>query len=161
MTSTALRRLEHRVAIEELHGRYAELCDQGFPPDRIADLFVADGVWESAPNGVTRRGRDEIAEHFRVAGAAYPWALHVNVPVRITLAEDERHATGVWYLLMPCVDETGGTARAGWLAGRYDNEFVWRDGCWRYRRIHVDFGLMAHHLGDWSQDRYSLAAHEG
>lgn len=153
-----LERLRHRIEIEELHAHYAELCDQGFPPEEIAGLFAEDGTWESSPHGVLRRGREEIAAHFRTAGRRYPWSLHVNVPIRITVAENERRATGTWYLLMPCVDRSSGPAAAGWLAGRYDNEFERHKGRWRYRRLHIAFGLMAHHVSDWSQDRYSLGS---
>ncbi len=158
MSIDLLARLQHRVEIEELHAHYGELCDQGFPPEEIAALFAEDGTWESSPNGVRREGRAAIAEHFRTAGSWYPWSLHVNVPVRIVVDEGGLRARGTWYLLMPCVDSSTGRATAGWLAGRYDNDFERHDGSWRYRSIHIDFGLMARHHGDWAQDRFSLAS---
>lgn len=142
--------------IRRLHGRYAQLCDSGYPPDEIAELFVPDGVWEARPDVGIHRGRDAIRAHFANAHESYPWALHVNVPVQIDVAPDLRSAHGVWYLLMPCVTATGPARAGAWLAGRYDNDLVRVDGGWKYAHLRVTFGLMTSHHRDWAADRLEL-----
>ena len=46
-----LQRLEDIEAIQRLQIRYAELCDDGFDPDAIVDLFTPDGVWDCGDYG--------------------------------------------------------------------------------------------------------------
>ena len=46
-----VRTLEDTDAIRNLKARYAELCDDNYNPDGIAELFVEDAVWESGPLG--------------------------------------------------------------------------------------------------------------
>ena len=36
-------------AIRNLKARYAAYCDDNYNPDKIAELFVEDAVWESGP----------------------------------------------------------------------------------------------------------------
>jgi hypothetical protein len=156
MLEARLKALLHKTEITELQARYGALCDAGYPPDEIASLFVEDGVWQSEPNGVLCRGRREIAAHFASIGPDYAWAMHINVPLHVRVADDQRSAVGAWYLLMPCVEGDVSTRQAAWLAGRYDNEFVFRDGEWMFNRIHISFGLMSGHLADWAVDRYSV-----
>lgn len=161
MLDARLESLLHRAEIAELQARYGALCDAGYPPDEIASLFVEDGVWESEPNGVLRRGRREIAKHFADIGPTYEWAMHINVPLHVQVADDQLSAVGAWYLLMPCVEGGVDSRHAAWLAGRYDNEFVFRDGEWMFTRIHITFGLMSSHMSDWAVDRFSLLRSKG
>jgi hypothetical protein len=139
--------------IARLQARYSALCDDGFPPDRIAELFALDGVWESSPSGVRCVGRTEIAAHFEAAGPLYPWSMHINVPLGVDLADDGRTAEGAWHLLMPCVDRSGGQ-----LAGTYRNTFVLDGDRWRFQHLRIVFELMTPHLTDWAVDRFLHSA---
>uniref|UniRef100_UPI003F582E3E nuclear transport factor 2 family protein n=1 Tax=Mycolicibacterium obuense TaxID=1807 RepID=UPI003F582E3E len=151
-----LRELLAERDIARLHAHYAHLCDSGYPADEIADLFVAQGIWQSSPGDNLFRGSTEIRDHFSTASTAYPWALHLNVPLRIDISPDGQSARGVWYLLMPCVDATAAPPTGAWLAGRYDNSFLKTDAGWRYHHLHITFGLMSPHFTDWAHDRYGL-----
>jgi len=153
MNEDDLAELLAERAINRLQLQYSALCDQGFPADLIADLFTADGVWESTP-GRTVVGRAAIIEHFQAAGPTYPWSMHLNIPLGVDLDPGGESARGAWHLLMPCIDRTGGRPVAGWLAGRYDNTFVRQDGCWRFQHLRIRFELMTPHLADWAVDRY-------
>ena len=44
-----VRVLEDTDAIRNLKARYAAYCDDNYNPDKIAELFVEDAVWESGP----------------------------------------------------------------------------------------------------------------
>ena len=50
-----VRVLEDTDAIRNLKARYAAYCDDNYNPDKIAELFVEDAVWESGPLVLQRR----------------------------------------------------------------------------------------------------------
>ena len=58
-----VRILEDMDAIRNLKARYAAYCDDNYNPDKIAELFVEDAVWESGPLG-RFEGREAIREFF-------------------------------------------------------------------------------------------------
>lgn len=161
MDERLLLELRAERDIARLQATYSALCDDGFPPTQISDLFVEDGVWESSPLDVRCEGRSQIAEHFATAGPMYPWSMHINVPLGIDLAEDGRTAHGSWHLLMPCTDRSSGEEQAGWLAGTYRNTFVLIDDAWRFQHLRVAFELMTPHLTDWAANRFGLARKPG
>ncbi|MDQ7876509.1 nuclear transport factor 2 family protein [Microbacterium sp. QXD-8] len=144
--------------IARLQARYSALCDDGFPPAAIGELFVEDAVWESSPHGVRCEGRAQIAAHFESAGPMYPWSMHINVPLGVDVAGDGDTADGAWHLLMPCIDRSTGAVTAGWLAGKYLNTFVRVDGEWRFQHLRIAFELMTPHLTDWAVDRFQHGA---
>ncbi|MGH2669766.1 MAG: nuclear transport factor 2 family protein, partial [bacterium] len=68
----AIRRLEDREAIRELHNRYCFIQDRGHSSHDEADvrafleLCDADVVWDDSPDGSgAHRGRDAVAEYLR------------------------------------------------------------------------------------------------
>ena len=54
-----VRILEDAEAIRNLKARYAAYCDDNYNPDKIAELFVEDAVWESGSLG-RFEGREAI-----------------------------------------------------------------------------------------------------
>ena len=46
-----VRAVEDADAIRNLKARYAAYCDDNYNPDKIAELFVEDAVWESGSLG--------------------------------------------------------------------------------------------------------------
>ena len=61
-----VRALEDADAIRNLKARYAAYCDDNYNPDKIAELFVEDAVWESGSLGQFE-GREAIREFFQGA----------------------------------------------------------------------------------------------
>ena len=59
-----ITRLEDIEAIKQLKARYCEICDDMHNPDRVASVFVEDGIWESADFGKAE-GHAAIQELFR------------------------------------------------------------------------------------------------
>ncbi|WP_051791840.1 nuclear transport factor 2 family protein [Amycolatopsis jejuensis] len=142
--------------IEALQRRYSDLCDEGYPGTLIADLFVADGIWENHPNGQAFEGRRAIAEHFSDGSQRFPWAVHINVPRWVEVDDSGDFATGEWFLIMPCAQMTAEGLAGGLYVGKYHNDFVRIDGCWMFERLRITFELMAPNSADWAQHRFSL-----
>ena len=59
-----VQRLEDIESIKQLKVRYSHICDDDHNPDKIASLFVEDGIWESPDFGVAK-GHAEIEALFQ------------------------------------------------------------------------------------------------
>ena len=133
--------LEDMESIRALKIRYARYCDDGYDPEGIASLFVADGVWDGGELFGRCEGVDAIREHFRGAPSRIPWALHFTLAPEITLqgpAGPSRRAQGSWYLWQPCTRRSAdGTERQAWLAGTYQDSYVELNGAWRFQTVIV------------------------
>jgi len=69
-------------AIRNLKARYAAYCDDNYNPDKIAELFVEDAVWESGPLG-RFEGREAIRQFFQGASKIFTFALHYGLNPQI------------------------------------------------------------------------------
>ena len=120
--------LEDVEAIRNLKAEYAAYCDDGYHPDKIADLFVEDAFWES--EGLGRfEGREAIREFFRGASEIFTFAIHYSLNPQIDVSGDT--ARGKWYLFMPCTVGDGNIAI--WRAGIDHEEYVRVDGAWKFK----------------------------
>ncbi len=123
-----VRALEDVDAIRNLKAKYAAACDDNYNPDDIAELFIEDAVWISPGLGKFE-GREAIRGFFRGASEIFPFAIHYGLNPEIEVNGD--HATGRWYLFMPCI--VGDGNRAMWRAGIDDEEYVRVNGEWKYK----------------------------
>ena len=123
-----IRAVEDTDAIRNLKARYAELCDDDYNPDGIADLFVDDAVWESGPLG-RFEGKESIRDFFRGASEIFTFAIHYSLNPQIEVTGDTARAR--WYLFMPCT--VGDGDQAMWRAGIDDEEYVRVDGHWMFK----------------------------
>ena len=123
-----IRAVEDADAIRNLKARYAELCDDDYNPDGIADLFVDDAVWESGPLG-RFEGKESIRDFFRGASEIFTFAIHYSLNPQIEVTGDTARAR--WYLFMPCT--VGDGDQAMWRAGIDDEEYVRVDGHWMFK----------------------------
>ena len=120
--------LEDADAIRNLKATYAGHCDDNYNPDKIAELFVEDAVWESQTLGKFE-GREAIREFFRGASKIYSFALHYGLNPHIEVTGDTARAR--WYLFMPCTMADGN--KAMWRAGIDDEEYVRVNGEWKFK----------------------------
>lgn len=125
---TRVRTLEDTDAIRNLKARYAELCDDNYNPDGIAELFVEDAVWESGQLG-RFEGREAIRGFFQDASEIFTFAIHYSLNSQIEVTGDTAKAR--WYLFMPCT--VGDGNRAMWRAGIDDEEYVRVNGQWMFK----------------------------
>lgn len=123
-----VRALEDVNAIRILKARYAAYCDDGYNPDKIAELFVEDAVWESGSLG-RFEGREAIREFFRGASKIFTFAIHYGLNPQIEVNGDTARAR--WYLFMPCTVAEGN--KAMWRSGIDDEEYVRVNGEWRFK----------------------------
>ncbi len=125
-----LRRLEDKEAIRDIIETYAmKLTSRDF--QGYVDLFAPEGTWR---NGNTlKRGREEIRQLLVGMFPNTP-ANYVNQDsymlvsdIQITLAGDRATATSRQLSIIRGKD--GGPTPV--LAGRYEDEFIRRDGQWK------------------------------
>jgi ketosteroid isomerase-like protein len=146
VSAERLARLADLEAIERLQGRYCRFVDSGYEsavddPDAFAALFAADGVWAAAGEPVV--GRDAIRDRAE-AGRRFRFHLAANAIVDL----DGDRAFGRWHVLVAL---TGRDGEAGWLAGRYVNEFVRTADGWRFAAVRFERGFHAPYGAGWAQ----------
>jgi hypothetical protein len=133
-----IQRLEDIEAIKQLKARYCEGCDDDHNPERVAALFVEDGVWEGREIGVHARGHAAIKQYIggvRASGLIRNSAHIVTNPI-ITVTGDV--ASGRWRLIMLY---TGKTQQGGLqyhrIIGSYDEDYVRVNGQWAFAALRV------------------------
>lgn len=127
-----ITRLEDIEAIKQLKIRYSHICDDMHNPDRIASVFVADGIWES-PDFGQAKGHAEIRELFRKFQQMFSFSQHNMMNPLIDV--NGARATGVWYIGGPWDYAETGEKKWFWL--RYDDDYVKVDGEWKYQHLRV------------------------
>lgn len=125
-----LTALEDRAEIGRLRALYCHYIDQ-HRWDDVADLFTEDCEYHGRLELI--RGRDGLVAYFQRSADAMEAAWHRSL--NETLDLDGDRATGAAYFDVPCVVD--GTPML--CAGRYEDEFVKREGRWRFRRRGLKF----------------------
>ena len=140
-----LARIEAILEIERLQYAYGEACDDGYPPDRLGEMFTADARWvrEFAGEGAGKEciGRAAIEEHFAATPMRFLWGSHNCMPVQIDVSPGAQSAVGRWRLQMPCVLLFDGEPRDFWISGRYRNDYVVEDGRWRFKTVRMIYDV--------------------
>ena len=122
--------LEDMEAIKRLKARYCAYCDNNYDVEGIAALFTADAVWDGGSFG-RYEGREAIRAFFQGAPQLLSFAMH-QVMNPVIEVQGER-ASGQWYIFEPVTFTDG--EQAGWIAGRYEDEYVKVGGEWKYKRL--------------------------
>jgi hypothetical protein len=138
------------IRIMNLKNRYMELCDRGYPPKALSELFVEDGVWTSPAFG-TYRGKKEIEGFFATISSRIVFAAHLALNPIIELAANGKDATGRWRILMPFTEEDEGRRISRWILGDYAEDYTLRDGVWLFRKIDFFVNFNVPHSGDWAE----------
>ena len=142
-----LRRVEAAEEIRSLKARYCDLCDAGYPADALCDLFTEDGVWDGAEMGVFE-GRERLRRFFANMPNVLSFAIHHVTNSAVDVGDDATSARGRWYLLQNATMRE--TNEAVWLAARYDDELVYRDGRWLFRRVTLRSRFFTTHEAGWA-----------
>jgi ketosteroid isomerase-like protein len=138
-----LTRLEHRETIKELRAEYCYRIDQR-DWDEYAALFTDDALLDFGPVG-TFEGKEAVRDFAEnVVGAEHPFLAHmVHNPI---ISIDNETATGQWYFEVPCTFSDGS---AGWLQGKYEDEYAYDDSIWKFSSIIADFNYLAEYDEGW------------
>lgn len=129
MTDT--QRVIAELEIRNLVARYCHHYDQGRVDD-YCDLFVENAEFR-AP-GIVAEGRDQIREKVGEGAASAPPAQHVTYNTVIEVGADGS-AKG-WSDFMYVGAGSGGGIL---VVGRYLDDFVLREGRWKFQRRIVEF----------------------
>ncbi|WP_254524464.1 nuclear transport factor 2 family protein [Natrinema caseinilyticum] len=145
-----LRTLEAKDEIRELRAEYCFRADDR-DWEGWADTFTEDGRIEVDQLG-TYEGRDEIIQFGTdVIAGEYQWFSHMVHNGVIDVDGDE--ATGKWYFEVPCVSKATllNEGEAGWLQGRYDEEYRRVDGEWKISVSKAAFHYVADYEEGWGE----------
>lgn len=146
-----IAKLEAVEAIKILKARYARACDPVPDADRIAAMYVEDGVFDCGELFGVHHGREAIRRHFSRGPEMIKWALHLIGSPIVEVADDLRSATGSWYLWQPMTSlDPDGRAQARWLTGEYHDTYTCDEhGTWRFATVRLVTGIHATYEHGW------------
>lgn len=132
-----LNQLEDIEAIKILKYTYALCLDEGYDGDKVAELFVEDGLWSISGVGGTAKGRDGIRQHTNNLGRDIRWGQHNILAPVIEIAPDGLSAVGKFNLicLLTMGTSEGSDDEAYVLSGKYKDKFVKIDGKWYFEEL--------------------------
>ncbi len=141
-----ITRLEHLEEIKQLKALYCEICDDDHNPDRIVEIFTADGIWEG--RGIGRaQGHDEIRALFQRFQAMMSFSQHMTMNPRIEVNGD--HARGTWYFFGPFTFYENNQAK--WQATRYVEDYRRVLGVWKIAHLRIKSpGFSADYEKGWA-----------
>lgn len=133
-----IRRLEDIEAIKQLKARYGQACDDDHNPDKVAALFVEDGLWEGRNIGVHARGHAAIKDYIGGVRASGRMRNSAHMFMNPIITVDGDRATGEWRFVMCFTGKVAdGTFQYHRIIGFYEDEYVRVDGRWLYQALHV------------------------
>ena len=149
-----LQILEDVESIRKLKASYCYLVDAAVAGDsdrwdEFMTHFVEDS-WVDFDLFGRHEGREAVATFYRdVVGAALYFSAHmVSNPL---IEVDGADAKGRWYVHVPF------TARnrdeAGWLQGKYEEEYVKVNGEWKWKSITTKFDFITPYDQGWVKAR--------
>ena len=141
-----IERLEDAEAVKKLKAEYAQICDEGYDPDRLAALFVPDGTWTGGAFG-TYAGHEAIRSFFAGISSSFVWALHYVICPNVEISESGDTATGTWYIWEPVTmtrTDDPEITDAVLLMAQYADDFVKVDGRWYFQTLRAN----VHHVTD-------------
>ncbi len=133
-----ITRLEDIEAIKQLKVRYSHICDDDHNPNKINDLFVENGIWES-PDFGRAQGHDEIKSLFKKFNEMFSFSQH-NMMNPIIDVNDNK-ASGIWYIMGPWTLTENDEEK--WMALRYDDDYIKVNGVWKYQHLRVNLRMTA------------------
>ena len=140
-----VQRLEDVEAIKRLKITYAELCDDGFPPDELVALWTPDGVWDAGEFG-RFVGHEAMRAYWAETARVTSFAHHYMVNHVVDLASSGEEATGRCYLLGTATRE----GQAYWMAVRYRESYRKVDGTWFFTDMTLLPSFMTPYERSWA-----------
>ena len=134
--------LLQREAIRRLkHFNYCDCVDRmvaGEPSaaDQLVERFTDDIVADFTGFPVAEGKADVVDFYTRVVPSILSWCQHRVMNEVIDINGDT--ATATWYVDVPSMFKAGnvtGVEGSGFIAGRYQEHYVYQDGQWKWTKI--------------------------
>lgn len=135
-----VQRLSDLHAIEQLAALYPILVDS-HDLDALIDLFTQDATFERA--GIVHTGHDELRRFYDQIMSTYSMTVHTVHQHVVDLALGAKTAVGV----QMGHGEVAIDRRRLLAAYRYDDEYRWENGRWRFARRHMRYQYFSNHDG--------------
>ncbi len=143
-----LTELQDIEAIKQLKAEYCDICDDAHNPDRIVAIFTEDAVWEGKGVAIAR-GHAELRRLFEDFARQVSFSQHNVFNPRIAVNGDTAH--GSWNLLGPFTFREG--KRQLWVAVRYEEDYVKRNGKWKIQSLHGVGRMAAPYEEGWESTK--------
>ncbi len=127
--------LEDREAIRALCHRYGNLCDEGFSPVAISNMFTTDGVWDGGEMAGVHKGRAEIQAFLERLESVVSWSGHYVLNDQATITGDT--ASGLWRCVAPVTNRSDEDSVNRWFFQDYFFDLAKIDGQWFFKRIGI------------------------
>ncbi len=150
---TRLKRVEALEEIRLLKAKYCDLCDDGYPADKLVELFTSSGTWDGGEMGVYE-GRDALHKFFTSMPSVMSFAIHHVMNSAIAVSDDAESACGRWYLLQTATLKHSN--QAVWLAARYEDQLVRSNGRWLMDRVTLRTRFYTTHEAGWAATPHLL-----
>lgn len=131
--------LEQRVATLEaiqditvLRADYCYYADNG-DYQKEGALFTDDAVCDFGPFGFYN-GKAEITKFFQDLPSGMKMTMHMVHNQKVQVTGDT--ATGEWYYEVPYTTTAN---QAGWIAGKYTEQYVKVNGEWKFKKVTADW----------------------
>ena len=142
-----VQRIEDIEDIRRMKMRYSSYCDEGYPPDKIADLFIEDGVWNGGEFGVFN-GRQAIHDGFAKIPEIISFAMHYCMNHEVDIASSGTEATGQVYFF--------GThtinGRAMFLSLIYDETYRKVNDRWYFDVVNLKLNFVTPYESGWVKE---------
>ncbi len=146
--------LEDTEAIKKLKASYCHLVDAAVAGDssKWDELLshFADDAWVDFELLGRYEGIENVGKLFKeVVASLLSYSAHmVSNPV---IDVDGDRARGKWYVHVPLTGKAQNMA--GWLQGRYDEEYIKIDGEWKWKSMTTTFDFITPYDDGWVKTR--------
>lgn len=144
-----VRKLEDIEAIRLLKVRYAQACDDNYNADRIAEMYMEDGVFEAGETVGVWSGRETIRQQFANVSQSWTFALHYMLGHAIEIDSSGDEATGTWYLWQPGTID----GRPVWVAATYNDRYRKVGGQWYFSHVKLDLAFLTPYESGWVKEK--------
>lgn len=146
--------LEDIEAIKRLKASYCYLVDAAIAGDSSKwDELLAhftDDAWADFELLGRYEGRENVGKLFKeIVASLLSYSAHMVSNPIIQVDGDE--ARGRWYVHVPLTGKAENMA--GWLQGRYDEEYAKVNGEWKWRSITATFDFITPYDQGWVKTR--------
>lgn len=138
-----IRALEDIESIKKLRAMYCYLVDAAAAGDasKWDELLThfTDDAWADFGLLGRHEGKEAVSRFYKeIVASNLSYSAHmVSNPI---IEVDGDRATGKWYVHLPCTGKAQNMA--GWIQGRYDEEYVRQNGEWKWKSITTTFDFI-------------------